>query len=381
MALLTSFHAIADDNHHGQYHDMLGYECSPNLPFLDMGYWPILCDVDLNIYITIHKNDLNHQNEPLLYVIDKNGNRLFDDKRRMIDADYAVSSDKKHTFVVFSLDDGSMGVISEKGILIPPIYDKIDPNPFVHIVHDKFLFYLKKDGKAGYADIHGKIVIPMIYDKFGDFKDGMTPAKKNGKWGIIDDSHHIIMPFKLDFDEISTPQDGLMIISKNNSYGYADITGKVFIPPTYQSAQYFYDNQAIVQNTDGKWGVINKSNQIVIDFIYEHIRHGDMSYEGKTTHYIIKQNDKYGLLSTTGQMILAPIYDDMDNDVLSDGFLKVKQAGKYGLFNDIGTQFTPIIYESFSKNYDNNYLIHAYLDDETYDTYRLTLTKLPSGNK
>lgn len=380
MTLLMSFHAIADNHHHGQYHDMLGNECSPDLPFLDMGYQPMLCDVSLKIYIAIHKNDLNHENEPPLYVIDKHGNHLLTDKRRIIDADYAFSTDGKQVFVVFTLEDGNMGVISEKGILIPPIYDKINPNPFVHIGHDKFLFYLQKDGKTGYADVQGEIVIPMIYDEFGDFKDGIVSAKKSGKWGVIDDNHRIIMPFQFDFDEISTPQGDIIIINKNNSYGYADITGKVFIPPMYQSAQYFYADKAIVQNTNGKWGVIDKSNQPVIDFIYDHISRGDMTYEGKTTHYVIQQHDKYGLLSPTGNVLLKPIYDEIDDDILLDDFLKVKQNGKYGLFNEIGTQFTPIIYERFSKNYDNRHLIHAYLDDETYDTYRLTLTKLPNHN-
>lgn len=43
----------------------------------------------------------------------------------------------------------------------------------------------EKNGKYGYFDKDGKVVIPNIYDSVEEFSNGLAKVKLNGKWGFI----------------------------------------------------------------------------------------------------------------------------------------------------------------------------------------------------
>lgn len=370
MALYGS-HATASASVH---HDVLGNQCSPDLSFLDMGYRAMFCDVNLGMYVALHQDEFD-DDKPNFHLIDKNGKHLLPEyKNRIVHADYTYAHHTMPTHIIFTLDDGKMGVLSTTGLVLPPIYDEIEDEPFVHIGRDLLYFRLHKGNKVGFANHTGQVVIPLIYDDFGYIENGLIPAKKDNKWGVIDDNHRTITPFVFDLP-ISTPSDDTIIIG-SQPYGYANTDGKIVIAPTYQEAHPFYDNKAIVKNSDGKWGVINKNNQAVIPFMYDGMTRGQMSYDGKTTHYVIKMGEKYGLLSANGTQTLPAIYDEIDGDILIHNFLKVKQNGKYGLFDDTGKQLTPIIYDEFYVHHDNRHLIDAMIDDEVQDSYRLSLERI-----
>lgn len=45
-----------------------------------------------------------------------------------------------------------------------------------------------QDGKWGFIDIEGNLVIPPLYDEVGWFNNNVVPVKLNNKWGVIDSS-------------------------------------------------------------------------------------------------------------------------------------------------------------------------------------------------
>jgi hypothetical protein len=57
------------------------------------------------------------------------------------------------------------------------------------------------NGKWGYIDKNGVIVIPAVYDDVRDFYEGLTMVKVNGKWKIID-----INRTELDCDRLTERQ-------------------------------------------------------------------------------------------------------------------------------------------------------------------------------
>jgi hypothetical protein len=48
-----------------------------------------------------------------------------------------------------------------------------------------------KNGKYGYIDKTGKIVIKPQFDKAYDFSEGLASISLNGKWGFIDNTGKI----------------------------------------------------------------------------------------------------------------------------------------------------------------------------------------------
>lgn len=50
------------------------------------------------------------------------------------------------------------------------------------------------DGKWGYKDKQGKVVVEAIYDIVGTINEyGFAGVKKDGKWGVIDESGKLIV--------------------------------------------------------------------------------------------------------------------------------------------------------------------------------------------
>ena len=59
-----------------------------------------------------------------------------------------------------------------------------------------FSVFSKKDGKYGFVDRDGDIVIPLIYDGALHFADGLAPVCKGGKWGDINADGEVVIPFR-----------------------------------------------------------------------------------------------------------------------------------------------------------------------------------------
>jgi len=160
---------------------------------------------------------------------------------------------------------------------------------------------IRKDGKWGFMDKTGKIVIPTIYSSARDFHEGLAAVSKDGKSGYIDKEGNVILPFNFqdasDFiggyanvvggedsvffcviDKMGIPiplegydfgkcSDGLFRVTsyENDKCGYVDAKGQAVIPFLYDSAFDFEEGVAKVIKND-KYGFIDKSGRIVIPF-------------------------------------------------------------------------------------------------------------------
>ncbi|EAK1349894.1 WG repeat-containing protein, partial [Campylobacter coli] len=54
------------------------------------------------------------------------------------------------------------------------------------------------NGKWGFIDKSGKIVIEPKFDGVGNFSEGLAGVELNGKWGFIDKSGKIVIEPKFD---------------------------------------------------------------------------------------------------------------------------------------------------------------------------------------
>ena len=61
-------------------------------------------------------------------------------------------------------------------------------------MEDNTLFLSKKDGKYGFVDKKGNVVVDYIYDDATEQNEyGFVAVKKDGKWGAIDKDGKVVV--------------------------------------------------------------------------------------------------------------------------------------------------------------------------------------------
>ena len=91
-----------------------------------------------------------------------------------------------------------------------------------------------------------------------DFYLGKASVKNNGKWGFIDKTGKVIVP--LQFDLVGYFNEGLAYVKVNEKYGFINEYGSMVITPTFDDAVSFENGFAMVW-LDGKKSIINKKGE------------------------------------------------------------------------------------------------------------------------
>ncbi len=90
-----------------------------------------------------------------------------------------------------NLDDGYLKMIVDDETKYYTF--KFEEQKETEILKDNTLFVNKKDGKYGFSDKEGNVVIENIYDEVTvQNKYGFAGVKKNGKWGVVNKKGEII---------------------------------------------------------------------------------------------------------------------------------------------------------------------------------------------
>ena len=85
------------------------------------------------------------------------------------------------------------------------------------------LFPIVQDGKEGYIDKTGKIVINPQFDEAWTFSEGLAKVKIGNKLGYIDKTgKYVINP---QFDKAEKFSNGLAKVDIGGNWGYIDKTG------------------------------------------------------------------------------------------------------------------------------------------------------------
>jgi hypothetical protein len=147
--------------------------------------------------------------------------------------------------------------------------------------------------------------------------------------------------------------------------------------PTYDPYAVFHFGLVSAENEHLKWGFIDEFGREMIPFEYDEVREFDeygvaVARKGKEYYmldtqgmhigntaysfvdtvnckpgtYIVKKDDKAGIVDSQGKYILAPEYDDLDG--FESGFARVCIDGKWGFMNE---HYEIVIPCKFDKEY------------------------------
>lgn len=130
-------------------------------------------------------------------------------------------------------------------------------------------------------------------------------------------------------------------------------------PPQTIMKQATIEHYIVKNNDNNKYGIIDKSNKIIIQPVYDEIKtEGETSYLPKKYYekviFRTKLNNKYGLADTNGKILYEPQLDEISrlghNNVTQTRYLKVKKNSKYALFDIKEKELSDFIFDEISLN-------------------------------
>lgn len=152
-----------------------------------------------------------------------------------------------------------------------------------------------------------------------------TYSVKN-KFGLIKDGQKIT---EAKYTKLIRLGESSYLFMYKNKYGIMSDTGEVLIEPKFTQAQRYVSKYAKL-GAKGLWSLYDETGMAIIDHEYSSI---DILY-GKM--FLVGKNYKYGLISFEGDIILAPVADDIY--MPKPNILKIQYDGDWYEIEQKGTE-------------------------------------------
>ena len=205
------------------------------------------------------------------------------------------------------------------------------------------LVEMEVDGDDFYGMINGRYeeVVPCIYEEINQFEYGVSVARLNGKYAIINTEGSIKKHLKytnvLDFSD-----DGFAKAYIDDLECYINRQGEEQCP-LYDYIDYWDEDDYGMAHVsrDGKEGYMNKDFEEVVECKYDDIRG---FCDGLAR---VELNGLYGYVDNTGEVIIPIEYDDTDYDFYK-GIERVAKNGKWGVIDKSNNILVPLKYSKLS---------------------------------
>ncbi len=209
------------------------------------------------------------------------------------------------------------------------------------------------------------IKIPKDIEEVGEFKNDTFLIKKAEKYGLMRIDTTIVVEPVWDFID-SFNKNGYSIVGENGKFGVINKHQDITIPIMYDSIKSTSSNNFIVSE-NGKWGIVDWKNNSVVPVKYENIS------ETKYGKYIIKENGKFGVINTFGNIIIPAGYTGL-NQINRKTYIAA--TGKHEKIHIIGSNndFSEVNIDLYDK-YDKilSYCYHMSIVQKDGINYLLNL--------
>lgn len=124
------------------------------------------------------------------------------------------------------------------------------------------LFPVLKNGKFGFMNRQGELIVKAEYDYVSIFSSGLAAVFKNGKFGFIDKNNNVIIDFL--FDEVQDFEQGRAVVEIDENFGWINTTGSYVIPAVYEDIGTYSDG-IIYGFKDDKYQYFNRDGKPLFD--------------------------------------------------------------------------------------------------------------------
>lgn len=163
------------------------------------------------------------------------------------------------------------------------------------------LFQVTKDGKSGFINDKGQVVIDLVFEGVSSFSEGLARIFVGDKVGFIDNKGNIKVQPK--FDTVSDFSEGMAFATLGDKYGYIDKSGNFAIEPKFYRCWDFENGYALVmQEIISKGCFIDKFGAIKLsgrNFLVSKYNEGLIN---------CSENEDWGFIDINGNFVIAPTY-------------------------------------------------------------------------
>lgn len=237
----------------------------------------------------------------------------------------------KHLYVIYK--NGKAGFIDSKGkIAIKPVYRRST------VFRNGFAIVSLDDDERFFIDSSGHRLTAPAFEEAWLFNEGLAGVKVNGKWGFIDRNGKLVIPAK--FDAADSFCGGLAVVAVNKGdklkFGFIDKTGKYTVQPKLNYITAFAD------------GIAQFSN--------------DAEYIQRSTYFVVDTTAHYGLINSTGKVVAEPKFNKIET--FHEGFAGAVSEGRSGFIDKTGNWLKG--FDGYVKRWFSEGLVAVYMPGKGY---------------
>lgn len=260
----------------------------------------------------------------------------------------------------FFLQVCNEGVIDKNGnLIIPAIYNSIEINTDgdnIYVCVDDY------DNRCWYmADNFGNIIGDKFDSILGGFSNGMCAIKKNGKWGYMDTKGEIVIDTIYSNVSIFS-DDGLARVRKGKEYMFIDRKGNCILSPDSILTGFNKNRAAVILN--GEKCLIDRNGNIICKLDWDE-NEGVYPFADDNLATII-QNGKAVKIDTMGNVVLSTQYIYIDK-FEGNAAVAYKSYYECGLIDKSGNEIVHTDNSKWIKNpYNDNIFIFCNYENGIY---------------
>lgn len=169
---------------------------------------------------------------------------------------------------------------------------------YINYLYDNYFIVSVTGGKVGVINDKEEPVIEIQYDSIEKVEGTdyiLTRLSQNSSTQLYDKNFKQLCEMT---NAIVKKEDNYIKMYNDTETKYFDLEGN-----EKQNTDIFPDNQIYAKSKDEKWGFVDKSGNVVVDYIYDKATDLDSyGYAG------IKLDGKWGVVDANGKVILEPTY-------------------------------------------------------------------------
>lgn len=233
---------------------------------------------------------------------------------------------------------------------------------------------LKSNSHKGVIDKNGKLIFEDKEGKYKEFEfigNGIfSAAIDGGLYDLVDNgcrplsnTHYGYAPYM---------NEETIRVSKDEKYGFLNLSGTEIIPLIYDYAAPFHEGLAAVSK-DKKWGFVDKTGKQVISKAFEEAG----SFNNGLA--IVSLNNKWGIINKTGNIVLPLEYDRVTEG--DQGLFNAQKDNKSFLINSSGKVVSTKEYSGFHMESSNRIYVEKVIDNLQVSGYLDKDEKMLTGFK
>ncbi|MEM7101897.1 MAG: WG repeat-containing protein [Bacteroidota bacterium] len=174
-------------------------------------------------------------------------------------------------------------------------------------------YIIELNGKVGFIDYEGQVVIEPQFDDAREFSEGMAAVKMNDRWGYIDLYGKIVVEpsFGMGTGEFKDGLAPARVVEGLHNWegpmGFIDKDGSFEVPAGFEKVKRLSEGLAPVMDENGNWGAIDRYGILKIPFAFEDM--GEFS-EGLA---FAKKDGQYGFIDKKGEIEIPYQFKDASN--------------------------------------------------------------------